>query len=135
MNSDITYDCPTCLTHYTLWDGTMPAITDEKRLKLTAIVKLQQNKGTCKKCFRDDGIATTMRMDGMFTVQEMQDRFFVMKPCMNCGKFTKQDVRINDKPCQYCKGAMGKTSNLWASLRTFKGDRKLSASERKKMGA
>lgn len=78
---------------------------------------------------------TTLEMDGIYTERDKADRFFIMKPCLVCSKYNKQDMRVGDKPCVFCGGVMGKASNYWYSLRTFKEDRKLTAADRKKMGA
>lgn len=80
-------------------------------------------------------VRTTFEMDGLYTEKDIADRFFVMKPCINCGKYNKQDLRVGDKPCVYCGGKMGVASTYWSSLRTFKEGRKLTAADRKKMGA
>lgn len=78
---------------------------------------------------------TTFEMDSLYTEEDIANRFFVMKPCIECGKFTQQDVRHKDDPCQYCEGKMGISSSYWMSLRTWRPDRKISAIDRKKMGA
>jgi hypothetical protein len=76
---------------------------------------------------------TTLEMDGIFTDEDAANRYFVMKPCVECGLYTKQDVRTDNKPCIYCGGAMGVMSNHWYSIRTFNTAKKISASDRKKM--
>lgn len=80
-------------------------------------------------------VPSTLEMDGIYTEDDVANHFFVMKPCVDCGKYTKQDTRNNDKPCMYCGGAMGIASNYWASLRTYRPNRKITAADRKKMGA
>lgn len=80
-------------------------------------------------------VPTTLEMDGIYTKVDAANRFFVMKPCIDCGKFTKQDTRVDDKPCENCGGPMGISSTYWASLRTFRPGRKITAADRKKMGA
>lgn len=78
---------------------------------------------------------TTFEIDGLYTEEDIANRHFVMKPCIDCGKYTKQDMRTDNVPCQYCGGPMGNNSSYWASLRTWRSDRKISAADRKKMGA
>lgn len=80
-------------------------------------------------------IPTTLEMDGLLTEEDARDRHFVMKPCISCGKYTKQDMRTDNVPCQYCGGGMGKNGSQWYSIRTFNPSKKLSAADRKKMGA
>lgn len=134
--SEITYDCPNCLTHYVIYDGKEPMALDRIN-DLSEMVRKQQDEGSdCKKCRpREDGIRTTFEMDGLYTTRDLQDRFYVMKPCLVCGKYTKQDMRKEDKPCIYCGGGMGIASTYWSSLRTFREGRRLTAADKKKMGA
>lgn len=80
-------------------------------------------------------VPTTLEMDGLYTDEDIANRHFVMKPCVSCGKYTKQDVRVANVPCQYCGGAMAIASNYWMSIRTFNPSKKFTAADRKKMGA
>lgn len=80
-------------------------------------------------------VPTTFEMDGLYTEEDIANRFFVMKPCIECGKYTKQDVRVDNVPCQYCGGDMAIASNYCMSIRTFNPSKKLTAADRKKMGA
>ena len=82
-------------------------------------------------------IPTTFEMDKLLTQEDIDNRFFVMKPCIPCGKYTKQDVRVREtKPCAYCyENKFSIASNQWASLRSWNPTKRLSAAERKKMGA
>ena len=74
-------------------------------------------------------------MDGMYTEKDIADRFFVMKPCVNCQKYNKQDTREKDHVCIYCKtGLLSKNGRYWYSLRTFPGDKKFTAAQRKTLG-
>ncbi len=82
-----------------------------------------------------DRVRTTLEMDGLYTQEDIDNRFCVMKPCVECLKFTQQDVRIADTPCQYCGGKIGIVSSYWYSLRTFKISKRLSLADKKKMGA
>lgn len=115
----------------------MPPISLERNNDLWEVVRKQYDEvGTCKNCVRKDpNVPTTLEVDRIFTQIDMLDRFYVMKPCIDCGKYTEQDTRKEDKPCQYCGGSMGIASTYWASLRTYKEGRKLTAADRKKMGA
>lgn len=83
--------------------------------------------------YQESKVPTTLEMDGIYTEVDAADRFFIMKPCVGCGKYTKQDRRIDDTPCQYCGGLMGISSTHWSSLRTFRSDRKIPAADRRKM--
>lgn len=80
-------------------------------------------------------VPTTLEMDGLFTEEDIKNRFFVMKPCSVCLKFSKQDTRERDKPCSYCGGALGINGRYWASIRTWRGDKKLTLADQKKIGA
>lgn len=131
----ITYDCPYCLQHYVVWEPSKGAISDAKYKAFQELVSRQEEIGRCKHCKRQDpNIPTTLEMDGLFTEEDIKDRFFVMKPCIDCGKFTKQDTRKPDERCA-CGGEMTKNSTYYASLRTYRPDRKITAADRKKMGA
>lgn len=134
--NQITYDCSNCLTHYVVWDETMSPKTLEQQNDLSELVRKQmEDGGDCKRCRpREDGIRTTFEMDGLRTTQDLQDRFYLMKPCIECLKYTRQDMRKPDKPCIFCGGKMGNSSTYWNSLRTHRGDRRLTAADRKKMG-
>lgn len=80
-------------------------------------------------------IPTTLEMDKIFTEKDTADRFFIMKPCVDCGLYTKQDTRAeNNKPCSYCGGKMGLSSTYWCSIRTWVTNRRLTPADRKKMG-
>jgi hypothetical protein len=81
-----------------------------------------------------DNVPTTLEMDKLLTGKDIADRFHVMKPCTLCFQFSKQDVRITDSTCSYCKGELGKHSSLWYSIRTFNISKKLTAADKKKMG-
>ena len=74
-------------------------------------------------------------MDGLYTEEDIKNRHFVMKPCVGCKKYNKQDIRLKDRPCVFCGGEMGKPSQYWYSLRTFNSNKRLSAADMKKMGA
>ena len=80
-------------------------------------------------------VRTTFEMDGLYTEEDINNRHFVMKPCIVCGKYTKQDVRKENVPCQFCGGDMAISSSYWMSIRTFNPKKKFTAAERKKMGA
>lgn len=131
---DITYDCPYCLTHYVVWDSSMPPITAERNNELWEIVRAQYDKGYCKKCHSEDETPTVFEMDGMYTKQDVQDRFYLMMPCIDCGKYTKQDRRKETKPCQYCGGSMGIASQYHYSIRTWNRAKVVTPADRKKMG-
>lgn len=77
---------------------------------------------------------TTLEMDGLFTEEDINNRFFVMKPCVECTKYSKQDIREPDKRCVYCEGRLSPNGRYWYSLRTFPGDKKLTAADKKKLG-
>lgn len=81
-----------------------------------------------------DKIPTTFEMDGLYTDRDIEDRFFVMKPCVDCLKYTKQDVRVSDKVCSYCGGNLTKNGRYWYSLRTFTGEKKFTQTQIKTMG-
>lgn len=83
-----------------------------------------------------DKVPTTLEMDKLILQEDIDNRFFVMKPCLKCGKYTKQDIREENKPCSYCyENHFSIASNQWASIRSWNPTRKLSAADRKKMGA
>lgn len=136
MPKTLTYDCPNCLTHYVVWDELThdPFISPEKYGAFKAAIAKQITLGYCKKCKRDDGIRTTFEMDGLYTTEDIQNRFFIMMPCVECGKYTKQDKREHIKPCQYCKGEMGVASNYHYSIRTWSTSKVVTPADRKKMG-
>lgn len=77
---------------------------------------------------------TTLEMMGIFTERDKADRFFVMKPCIDCQRYCKQDTREKDKPCIYCKGYLSKNGRYWFSLRTFPGERRFTAAQRRTLG-
>lgn len=79
-------------------------------------------------------IPTTLEMDGIITERDIENRFFVMKPCKECFKYSRQDIRAATEQCTYCKGELGQHSSLWYSIRTFDTSKKLSATDKKKMG-
>lgn len=135
MPNALTYDCPYCLKHYIVWDMLVNhPIGPEKYDKLAAIISKQLEIGRCKWCYREDGIPNTLEMDGIYIPKDAQERFYVKKPCLDCLKYTKQDIRLEDKPCVFCGGKMSKSSTYWNSLRCRQIDRKLTAADRKKMG-
>ena len=133
---DIVYDCPNCLTHYVVWDSSMPPITAERSNDLWEVVRKQIDEvGSCKRCVRKDpAVPTTLEMDGLFTEKDIKDRFTVMKPCIECGKYTAQNIALDNKPCQYCKGDMAISSTHWYSVRTWSISKRLSPADRKKLG-
>lgn len=81
----------------------------------------------------DHKIPTTFEMDGLFTEKDIADRHFVMKPCTECAKYSKHKIGEND-PCPYCNGKIGVNGRYWFSLRTWKGDKKLTAADKRKLG-
>ena len=116
----ISWTCPNCEESYGI------------DAKYSEVLK---DKLDCKKCVRKDpDIRTTLEMDSIYTRQDMLDRFFIMKPCVDCGKFTKQDRRKENKPCQYCKGDMGVASQYHYSIRTWNTSKVITPADRKKMG-
>lgn len=126
----LTYECPYCLSVYEL----VPA-TQKESDAYKAIIEKQMATGRCKRCLRrDPNVPTTMEMDGLFTEEDIKNRFFVMKPCIDCGQYSKQDSREDNKKCPFCQGELGKVSSYWSSLRTYRPGRKITATDRKKMG-
>lgn len=82
----------------------------------------------------DVRVPSTLEMDKLIKDEDVENRHFIMKPCIECGQYTKQDIRIPNKACVYCGGEMGKASTHWASIRTFNPLKKISLADRKKMG-
>lgn len=71
-------------------------------------------------------IPTTFEMDGLFTQEDIDNRFKVMKQCRNCSKWTQQNTeRKEDSPCTNLmpnKELCGSTSfdpTSTTSLRSF----------------
>ena len=77
-------------------------------------------------------IPTTPEMDRIYTEEDIANRHFVMKPCVDCSKFTKQDLRTEDKLC-VCGGRLSRNGRYWSSVRTWKPSKKLSAADQKKL--
>lgn len=79
---------------------------------------------------------TTFEMDGLFEQEDIDNRFFLMIVCVDCGKWNKQDNRERvRKPCIYCGSkTFDNQSNHWYSLRTWNPLKKISAKERKAKG-
>lgn len=116
----IDFTCPNCDTYYILWDETMPAITAARHNDLSEVVRKQYDEiGSCKFCVsKDPNIPTTAEMDGLRTTIDMKERFFIMKKCQPCSKFTRQDLRKKSKPCDYC-GSTSFDLKSSKSLRTY----------------
>jgi len=134
--NDIIYDCSYCLSHYVLWNKEKGAISNEKREQYLQLIQNAIKIGKCKHCKRENPtVPTTLEMDGLFTEKDIKNRFFVMMPCIDCGKYTKQTKDKDIKPCQYCKGSMGVASQYRYSIRTWNTTKIISPADRKKMGA
>lgn len=78
-------------------------------------------------------IPTTFEMDGLFTQEDINNRFFVMKPCIVCLKYSKHDIREKTKDCPYCHGEMGINGRYWYSIRTWNIGKRLTAADQKKL--
>ncbi len=87
----IVYDCPYCLSKYTVWDPSMGGITDRKYKEFQELVEKQRSISRCKKCKRrDEYVPTSLEMDGLKTESDMKDRLRVMVQCRECTKWTEQ---------------------------------------------
>lgn len=105
----ITYKCPNCWTEYTV-DAKYQAVVD-KQLEL----------GYCKFCRRKDpNIPTTAEMDGLFTVEDMRNRFQVMIQCESCSTWN-QMKKGEKKLCTKC-GSDKMDGTTIRSLRTWSPD-------------
>lgn len=134
--NEVTYDCPYCLEHYVLWNEEKGAISLEKHEQYMELVQNALKVGRCKKCKRQNPkIPTTLEMDGLFDEKDIKDRFSIMMPCVDCGKYTKQDRRGEIKHCQYCNGPMGVASQYHYSIRTWNTSKIVTPADRKKMGS
>lgn len=52
-------------------------------------------------------IPTTLEMDGIFTEEDKANRFYVIRTCLDCGGYTKADIRadkLRAYSCAICKG-------------------------------
>lgn len=78
-------------------------------------------------------IPTTFEMDGLFTQEDIDNRFYVMKPCTECLKYSQHDIREKTKDCPYCHGMMGINGRYWYSLRTYNMNKRLTATDQKKL--
>lgn len=79
-------------------------------------------------------IPTTFEMDKLFTETDINNRFFVMKPCVSCYKYSKHDIREETKTCPYCGKMITKNGRYWYSIRTWDNSKKISAADQKKLG-
>lgn len=79
-------------------------------------------------------IRTTLEMDKIYTEDDIKNRFYVMKPCSSCAKYSKHDTRVRDEACPYCRGKISPNGRFWYSIRTWTGDRKLTVADKKKLG-
>lgn len=77
-------------------------------------------------------IPTTLEMDGLITKEDIDNRFFLMKPCKKCLKFSKHDMRVAEKQCPFCGGEMSRNGNYCYSIRTF-NNRKITPADAKKL--
>lgn len=78
-------------------------------------------------------VPTTLEMDGLFTEEDIKNRFFVMKPCTVCLRYSKHDIRRPLQNCPYCNNKMGINGRYWYSIRTYNIHKKLTASDQKKL--
>lgn len=72
-------------------------------------------------------------MDGILTEKDAEDRFFVMKPCTGCFKYSKHDTRKEVGDCSYCHSRLSVNGRHWYSLRTYNSSKRFSAVEKKKL--
>lgn len=75
---------------------------------------------------------TTLEMDGLITEEDVNNRFFLMKPCQKCLKFSRHDRREVDRPCPFCGGQISRNGSYWYSIRTF-NNRKITPVDAKKL--
>lgn len=106
----------------------MPPISLERANDLSEIVRKQYDEvGSCKKCVRKDpNILTTFEMDGLFTQKDIDNRHLVMVQCIDCKKWTQQNIRNGHykySPCSSC-GNKRYNPRSAISLRTFDPNRK-----------
>ncbi len=87
----ITWKCPNCWTEYQIDKKFEAALKDKK---------------DCKFCVRKDpNIPTTAEMDGLFTVEDMRNRFDLVFQCINDGKWKLHPSFDGKyKPCDTCGG-------------------------------
>lgn len=45
---------------------------------------------------------TTLEMDGLFTQEDIDNRFYTMGQCSACNEWSKWDTRIGRWQCSYC---------------------------------
>lgn len=45
---------------------------------------------------------TTLEMDGLITEEDIANRFYVVRKCLDCGKHTKVDYRADEKRSYKC---------------------------------
>lgn len=51
-------------------------------------------------------VPTTFEMDGLFTEEDIANRFFVIRQCDDCNKFSKWDIRSpKNYTCAHCGSA------------------------------
>ncbi len=101
----MTWKCPNCWTKYNI---------DEKYAKA-----LEQKKD-CKFCVRKDpNIRTTAEMDGLFTVEDMRNRFDIVFQCINDNKWKlHSNFDGIHKPCDTC-GEVNYDTVRGKSYRTY----------------
>jgi len=66
-----------------------------------------------------DKVPTTFEMDGLFTQEDIDNRFYVMRNCLNCKTWYQADSRVKERSeCPNCgNGSYDMKSQC--SLRTF----------------
>lgn len=66
-----------------------------------------------------NGIPTTFEMDGLFTQEDIDNCFYVMRNCLRCNTWYQGDRRIKEHvPCPSC-GSGTYDMKSQCSLRTF----------------
>lgn len=72
---------------------------------------------------------TTFEMDGLFTQEDIDNRYYVMAQCSECPTWTKTDTRDYKFKCTNCgsdKYNMKETRSIrsWAATKDLKKERK-----------
>lgn len=105
------WKCPNCWTEYEI----------DKKFE-----KALEGKKDCKFCVRKDpNIPTTAEMDGLETVEDMRERFYIVMQCIECNKWTKMKhtlLKTEIVDCENCGSRKYDTTSL-KSARTYDPDK------------
>ena len=122
MLNKLEYTCPTCGEHYVLYESGV--ISPQKYAKIKAVIDKQVKLGYCKNCHRKDpDIPTTLEMDGLFSKDDIINRYALVYQCRKCKKWTVHNNhstygKNSYLPCTNC-GSTDYDPTSVKSLRTY----------------